>query len=328
MSWRLDQSGKPAIPIVKDDTTIGSSEHCGVRIQGLQPQQALLRVVAGRLFLETVDEAPLFVNGQSLGQSFLKPGDKIQFAAGGEEFVLNKADAPVEVAPPPQAAASGSESLTIPYNSEVRLPKKVSRNSTPSPWIITAAVVPLLLIVVYFASPSKTEQKTASKAATVVPDARESKPEPEVMPVQPLVAEVKPAPQLPEAIKQHDEVIKPGAAKPETPPAAAPPAVVGADPFPVGSVWKNNTLKMSLTVAQRDGDTFQGKFVVGQAITREVKGTVKDGEVRWLARQVRAVRGDAGGDHIGKFGESDRSNALDFEWTSNHAFRKFILQRE
>lgn len=133
------------------------------------------------------------------------------------------------------------------------------------------------------------------------------------------------APQLIEQPSQPDPPVA-------TVQAELPVAVVKSEPetpdhFPVSSVWANEVLRMSLTVTQRDGEAFRGKFVIGDTIQREVKGTVKNGQVRWLAKHVRPVQGDVGGDHEGKFGEGDRSDELDFEWSSGAVFGNFTLRR-
>jgi tetratricopeptide (TPR) repeat protein len=85
----------------------------------------------------------------------------------------------------------------------------------------------------------------------------------------------------------------------------------GADDlFQVNSVWVKDSPKMTLTVLERKGDTFRAKFWVG-TIEREVAGTVKNGKISWLARDVRPFRGASpGGDHEGNI----QGNTIDFVW--------------
>ena len=62
MTWRLDRSGQSAISIATGDLVLGSGERCDVRLSSAESRHALLRVVAGRLFLESIDDAPIWVN--------------------------------------------------------------------------------------------------------------------------------------------------------------------------------------------------------------------------------------------------------------------------
>ncbi|MGL4552442.1 MAG: 3-keto-disaccharide hydrolase, partial [Gemmataceae bacterium] len=108
-----------------------------------------------------------------------------------------------------------------------------------------------------------------------------------------------------------------GVTRPTPPDAAAP------DPFRVGSVWTGDSPRKVLTVTDRKGEQFTATFVIGDKIERVVTGTVQDGKVRWLARDVRAVLGGVGGDNHGTL-ESDR---IEFAWSgSNGTSGTFVLR--
>jgi serine/threonine protein kinase len=72
-----------------------------------------------------------------------------------------------------------------------------------------------------------------------------------------------------------------------------------ADFFQPGSVWGVDSHRdQTLTVLERQGERFKALFVVGRQV-REVKGTIKDGRLHWLARDVKAIAGNPGGDNEG-----------------------------
>ena len=75
-----------------------------------------------------------------------------------------------------------------------------------------------------------------------------------------------------------------------------PEPAAGADLFQPGTVWSQGGKK--LTVLDRRGDTFRARFEQPN-IVREFSGTATNGEVIWLAKDVHAIRGGAGGDNHG-----------------------------
>jgi hypothetical protein len=99
------------------------------------------------------------------------------------------------------------------------------------------------------------------------------------------------------------------------PPAAALPPARGPDLFQKGTVWKGTLHRaptkkgdkpshhpVTLTVLERDGDTFQAHIVIkGPDIIRLVKkGTVKSGTIAWNRTDVAVIQGrGAGGDNVG-----------------------------
>lgn len=72
-----------------------------------------------------------------------------------------------------------------------------------------------------------------------------------------------------------------------------------ADLLVKGSVWLGEMPKMVFTILERDGESFKARFVQ-PAFDREVAGTIKDGKISWLAKDVQATRGNKGGDNEGK----------------------------
>jgi transglutaminase-like putative cysteine protease len=71
------------------------------------------------------------------------------------------------------------------------------------------------------------------------------------------------------------------------------------DPFQPNSVWMSDDFKRKLTVLDRQAETFRARFEVGDNIEREITGTIKDGKVSWLAKNVRAIKGGPGSDNNG-----------------------------
>ncbi len=86
------------------------------------------------------------------------------------------------------------------------------------------------------------------------------------------------------------------------------------DPFQPKSGWVNVGQKMTLTVLERNGEKFIGRFEIGDAIDREVTGTVKDGKLSWLAKDVRAIKGGVGGDYQATLTSDKVGDILDFVW--------------
>jgi hypothetical protein len=77
------------------------------------------------------------------------------------------------------------------------------------------------------------------------------------------------------------------------------------------SVWTNE--KITLTVLKVNGETFGARFVMeGDNIDREIKGTIKDGKVSWLAKDVHALRGNEGGDNFGTIATDNIGPRIDF----------------
>ena len=93
----------------------------------------------------------------------------------------------------------------------------------------------------------------------------------------------------------------------------------GAAPkFKAGSVWVDEAASRSLTVTARNGEKFTGRFLTGNsAIVRDVSGTIKEGKVSWLAKDVHTVRpvhGGPGDDNTGTIETDDGGDRIDFVW--------------
>ncbi len=84
------------------------------------------------------------------------------------------------------------------------------------------------------------------------------------------------------------------------------------DPFQLKSVWVNDGQAMTLTVMERKGEMFRARFVIGNNLDREVTGTVKDGKVSWLAKDVRVIKGGAGLDNQATITSDKDGDLLDF----------------
>jgi predicted Ser/Thr protein kinase len=103
--------------------------------------------------------------------------------------------------------------------------------------------------------------------------------------------------------------------------AAADPG----DPFVVKSVWAGNdrNTEIALTVTKRSADKFTARFEQTSArlyIEREVTGTIDNGSICWLAKDVRILRafetGGTGPDHYGTIVRDDAGAKIDFVWTT------------
>ncbi len=91
-----------------------------------------------------------------------------------------------------------------------------------------------------------------------------------------------------------------------------PTSAAPAGPFQAKSVWVNDKPKMTLTVTERKGETFRAHFEFGDKIEREVAGTVQGNKVSWFAKDVRVIRGGAGGDNYGTIAADTIGDKIDF----------------
>ena len=71
MSLELRIPGQTAVRLERKDLTIGSDASADVRLPNARRRHATLKLVAGRWFLEAVEEAPLTINGQSRPKDFV-----------------------------------------------------------------------------------------------------------------------------------------------------------------------------------------------------------------------------------------------------------------
>jgi hypothetical protein len=95
-----------------------------------------------------------------------------------------------------------------------------------------------------------------------------------------------------------------------------PTIVNGAENVPAsiiqaGAVWRDET--RVLTILERNGAQFRGRFEIADKIVREFTGEVKDNEISWLAKNVRAIRGKPGHDNFGKI----KGDAIEISYSLN-----------
>jgi hypothetical protein len=93
--------------------------------------------------------------------------------------------------------------------------------------------------------------------------------------------------------------------------AATGALAVPADLIKAGQVWTDldPAIGRKFTVLERKGERFTARFET-KGYLREVTGTVKDDQLFWLAQDVKALRGNPGGDNYGTI----RGDEMDFHW--------------
>ena len=101
------------------------------------------------------------------------------------------------------------------------------------------------------------------------------------------------------------------------------------DAFRVGSIWNGEAKfkDLKLTVLERSGDRFKARFE-SKGWVREVSGTASGSSVSWKVKDVRVVRGSAGGDNQGKIVSDDRGIRIDFTWRGSKNQGTFTLRKE
>lgn len=87
------------------------------------------------------------------------------------------------------------------------------------------------------------------------------------------------------------------------------------DAFQRGTVWIGETQgrRLKFSVLSRRGETFTAKFELGNGGVRQIKGTVKDGRISWLTKDVRST-GKPGGDNDGLLVSDAKGDRIDFVW--------------
>lgn len=94
-------------------------------------------------------------------------------------------------------------------------------------------------------------------------------------------------------------------------------AVTAADSFQAKTVWVDDNPRTVLTVTERKGERFTATFEIGDKIERVVTGTIRDGKISWMAKDVRVIRGSPGGDNHGTLGSDKVGDKIDFVWRSD-----------
>lgn len=101
------------------------------------------------------------------------------------------------------------------------------------------------------------------------------------------------------------------------------------DAFRVGSVWNGDfkSADIKLTVLERSGDRFKAR-IESRRWVRELSGTASGNLVSWKAKDVRAVKGGAGGDNQGTIVSDDRGIRIDFTWRGGKSQGTFTLRKQ
>ncbi|MCG6156745.1 hypothetical protein [Rubinisphaera margarita] len=101
------------------------------------------------------------------------------------------------------------------------------------------------------------------------------------------------------------------------------------DPFRTGSVWKGESkfADFELTVLERSGDRFKARFE-SKGWVREVSGAASGSAVSWKVKDVRVVKGSAGGDNEGTIVTDDRGTRIDFTWRGSKNQGTFTLRKQ
>jgi serine/threonine protein kinase len=75
--------------------------------------------------------------------------------------------------------------------------------------------------------------------------------------------------------------------------------IARADSLQPGSIWLADPGNFTFTILEREGERIKARFLVGGQV-REIHGTIKEGRLHWLARDVKVISGKPGGDHEGE----------------------------
>jgi len=82
------------------------------------------------------------------------------------------------------------------------------------------------------------------------------------------------------------------------------------DAIQPGAVWQDDEGR-SLTILERNGGTYRGRFTKGSLFDREVTGPVSGDKISWFARDVHPAKGGVGGDNFGTI----KGNSIQFKFT-------------
>jgi hypothetical protein len=113
---------------------------------------------------------------------------------------------------------------------------------------------------------------------------------------------------------------------PKRPKVANPTAAIA---FQVGTVWKGaaSFRDFRLTVLERSGGRFKARFESKRWV-REVSGTASGPLVSWKGKNVRAIKGSAGGDNQGTIASDDHGLRIDLAWRSGNNQGTFTLRKQ
>lgn len=141
MNWQIRTPGRSPFPIESQDVVIGSGERCQIVLPDAEKRHAMLRLVAGRWLLESIDDAPLWVNERSQSKAFLNATDTFRVSAKGAPLVF-------EVATVPTVAVAAA--TTAPLSPPSGFNTSTSLEATPSRYIRTMRpLVPIIGVALF-----------------------------------------------------------------------------------------------------------------------------------------------------------------------------------
>jgi len=88
------------------------------------------------------------------------------------------------------------------------------------------------------------------------------------------------------------------------------------DPVRTNSIWVGDKGEI-LTILERRGESFVGNVKIGRNLERIVTGEIRNGTLSWLAKDVRAIKGLAGGDNKGSIAADAAGFKIDFVWNDD-----------
>ncbi len=88
------------------------------------------------------------------------------------------------------------------------------------------------------------------------------------------------------------------------------------DPVKTKSIWVGDNGEI-LTILERRGESFVGNIKIGRNLERMVTGEIRNGILSWLAKDVRAIKGLAGGDNKGSIAADAAGFRIDFVWSDD-----------
>lgn len=179
MSMEIRCADGRLIPLERAEVVFGSGPRAKVQLAELEERHAVLKPVSGRWFLQAEPDCALWVNDQAVNSAFLKPGDRFRFSGEGAELRLCDAASEPPPLPPPRR---GDQAYTPPTP---RLPagqlKPLRADAaTLSPNLkmtanIVAALIPNLLVAVWWFGFRQPSSSVPSKAVVDAPNLPQAK---------------------------------------------------------------------------------------------------------------------------------------------------------
>ena len=117
----------------------------------------------------------------------------------------------------------------------------------------------------------------------------------------------------------------------EVPDAARPNVknVAASETFQVGSVWngEGGFAHFKLTVLKHEKGRFEARFE-SKNWERELSGMTNDNSVSWKSKDVKTIRGNAGGDTEGTIVRDDSGIRIDCVWVGEKYQGKYTLRKQ